>query len=269
MKILFFLSLLANVVFFLWQYQAGAFQPTEQKSLEPTLTKQKIWLLSELKQSQPVTPTRVAIVEPKMPAQPLVPTDFGVANLTQRNIFKQTEAFIQHLQKSHEVVVAAASLVPAQETRVEKPRVCYKITGFATKTVALRWSKRHAGEAFKIKEIPPVVSDYQVNYPAAELIKLKKNNVEFLKARGINDFFIIHQGELKGSISLGVFKNEMNAINTQRYFLRKGIPAKITKRYKEANVTVQFKTDLTHAQLTATLNRYAQRARPKLLSRCE
>jgi hypothetical protein len=71
MKIVFFLALLINLIFFLWQYNAGAFHHvTDDAQIAPAEPKQ-IWLLSELAQKQPATviktpipPTTLSITAP-------------------------------------------------------------------------------------------------------------------------------------------------------------------------------------------------------------
>ena len=246
MRILFFLALLANLVFFLWQYNAGGFhQSGDEGEPIPASTKQ-IWLLSELEKKPPVTAPQnisTAIISQAEKNQSPPPVPPAIAN-----------------------TVAITTISPT--TPAVKTRYCYRIKGFANKASATRWTQRHAIDTalLHIRESPPVVADYVVNYPAATSAALKKNS-DLLKERGIKKFFMLNR---KGLISLGVFKNEIRAIKAQQALIKKGINAKVSKRYQTAaTVSAQIQTKQTRTQLLATLKKYTHHPSIELLSQCE
>lgn len=263
MKNLFFLALLANLVFFLWQYNAGGFHQTADKTKLANPEPKQIWLLSELEKKPPVI---VATTH----------TSQVATNLT------APAAIITHAEKNnpqHPVAppmvntatAPAIATIPATTATVKK-FYCYQVKGFADKAAATRWTQQQAVDksSLQLKDPPPVVADYLVNYPAAATLAESKKNIDVLKTHGITDFFMINHGEFKGAISLAVFKNEARAIKAQQLFVRKGINAKVTKRYKTAaTVSARIKTEKTKPQLLVTLTGHTPKPSVELLSQCE
>lgn len=259
MKNLFFLALLANLVFFLWQYNAGSFRHMADKPEFVNPNPKQIWLESELEKKPPVT---VAAIHPS----PATTTLTAPSTVVSRPEKKPVNPPVIKT-----AAIAAATTIPAATAAV-KTFYCYQIKGFSDKAAATRWTQQQSvgTSSVQFKEIPPIVSDYVVNYPAAATLAESRKNIETLKEHGIRNFFMINHGEFKGTISLGVFKNEFRAIKAQQLIAKKGINAKITKRYKTpATVLTQLKTEQTRPQLLATLTKYMQHPRVELLSQCE
>lgn len=264
MKILFFLALLANLVFFLWHYNAGAFHHAADKTeLAAPKTKQ-IWLLSELEKKPPVNMAATHIV-------PLAANLTAPATVMTRAIKDNP----QHLVTStvvNPVQTPVSSVTTPATTAPVKTFYCYQVKGFADKTAVTHWAQQHAVDlsVLQLKETPPVVADYMVNYPAAPTIVDSKKNIALLKEHGINDFFMINHGELQGAISLGVFKAEAYAIKAQQDLIQRGIKAKVTKRYKTAaSVSAQIKTAKNKPELLAALAGQAAKPSVELLPQCE
>lgn len=258
MKILFFLTLLANLVFFLWQYNAGGFHRAEEKTEISNPEPKQIWLLSELPKKPPVT---VAAIQTPPLAAPAV----NVPQPAKNN--PQVPTLLPVLKPA---VAATASATPTTTATAVKQFYCYQIKGFSDKSAAMHWSqKAGVSMSLRFKEIPPVVADYVVNYPVPTPAKSGESG-EFLKQHGIKNFFVINHGESKGSISLGVFKSEAHAIKAQRMFIQKGINAKIAKRYKASPaVLTQLKTEQNRSQLLASLAKYTRHPKVESLSQCE
>jgi hypothetical protein len=252
MKILFFLALLTNLVFFLWQYHVGAFNhavnETEIVNPEP----KQIWLVSELKNKPPVS---VPVTQLTAPA----------TVITQAKTNNP-----QHLVTST-VLNPPQTPVPTVTTPA-KTLYCYQITGFANKTTAAQWAKQQTVDlsTLQIKETAPVVADYLVNYPPAATFSESKKNIAFLEQHGIRDFFMINQGEFKGAISLGVFRNETRAIKAQQAFMQKGVNAKVSKRYKTPPATfLELKSEKNKQQLLEALAAHTSKPSVELLSKCD
>lgn len=283
MKILFFLALLANVIFFLWLYQIGTFNHSNiEQKIDASKPKQ-ILLLSELKQ-QPTT------VAPIVQKQPAVASLIAPASVIARPAGNNP----QHLVTSTVVnpaTVSANQPAPASAptANVAKPEVitaptpavavaiapkpsyCYQIGMFNDKASAKRSAQQLIGKsAVQIKEIPPAIADYLVYFPAAANSPDGKNNAEVLREQGINDFFMINKGEFKGSLSLGVFKNEKRAIKSQQLFIEKGVQAQVAKRYKtEASFFYTAETDKTRVEILASLPKYTFKPNVKRTAHCD
>lgn len=275
MKKIFFLALLANLVFFLWQYHAGAFQhPTD--AVEFTIPKSKqILLLSEL-DKKPSAPIKVATISnPPVASTVTVPAAI---------IARKTKNPLQHLVTSTRVntIQATKARAVSQATKTKaiptatpatiavKKFYCYQVGTFASKAAATHWLQTLGKVSLRrLKQNQPMVADYLVYFPATNVAESKKN-MAMLKTQGINDFFMLNNGEFKGGISLGVFKNEAFAVHAQQVLILKGINAKVSKRYKTPpSVSAQIKTEKTKAQILAALTRQAPRLRVELLSKCE
>jgi hypothetical protein len=281
MKILFFLALLANVIFFLWLYQIGTFNHSNVEQKIDASKPKQILLLSELKQ-QPTT------VAPIVQKQPAVASLISPASV----IARPADNNPQHLVTSivvNPATVSANQPAPAPTANVGKPEVitaptpavavaiapkpsyCYQIGMFNDKASAKRSVQQVIGKsAVQIKEIPPAIADYLVYFPAAANSPDGKNNAEVLKAQGINDFFMINKGEFKGSLSLGVFKNERRAIKSQQLFIEKGVQAQVAKRYKtEANFFYTAESDKTKVEILASLPKYTFKPNVKRTAHCD
>ena len=280
MKILFFLALLANVIFFLWLYQIGTFNHSNiEQKIDASKPKQ-ILLLSELKQ-QPTT------VAPIVQKQPAVASLIAPASVIARPAGNNP----QHLVTSTVVNPATVSAnqpapasaptasvvkpdlitVPTPAVAIApKPSYCYQIGMFNDKASAKRSAQQMIGKtAVQIKEIPPAIADYLVYFPAAANSPDGKNNAEVLREQGINDFFMINKGEFKGSLSLGVFKNEKRAIKSQQLFIEKGVQAQVAKRYKtEASFFYTAETDKTRVEIVASLPKYKFKPNVKRAAHC-
>jgi hypothetical protein len=291
MKILFFLAVLANLVFFLWQYNAGAFQQPSDRA-EPLAVEKQIWLVSELEQKPAI---KVAVKSNSYPAF------VGLRSSAQPTGSKITATTLAHViaKMDHDMLAMTEfkpllkpKTVPAQATKAvaikttptavasistlkpaEKTFFCYQISTLANKSVVANWVKRQAKEITllkPIKENEPMVADYLIYYPTAGSIEKTRENIALLKEQGVTELFVIKSGEFKNAISLGVFKNQARAIRQQQNLIHQGIQAQLAKRYKSAAmVYLQIKTEKKPAQLLAMLKREVMQPKLELLSKCD
>ena len=77
-----------------------------------------------------------------------------------------------------------------------------------------------------------VISDYQVYYPAAKTTEQSLSDKAMLLSKGVQDMWKLPSGELKGSYSLGVFKDKQRANNLKEQLAEKGVRVKINQREK-------------------------------------
>jgi hypothetical protein len=74
-------------------------------------------------------------------------------------------------------------------------------------------------------------NSYVVYYPAPPSMSESFSTATLLKTRyGIKDLQVVREGEMKGSISLGVFNNERNAESAKSKFEQKGLQVQIKPR---------------------------------------
>ena len=112
-------------------------------------------------------------------------------------------------------------------------RKCYDIGPFADEVIARQWL---AGSGFSSHQIfqtdVATPSDYQVYYPAAKSAEQARINKLMLVAKGLQDSWLISDGENKGGISLGVFKEKQRATVFKSQLAERGIQAEIVQRKK-------------------------------------
>ncbi len=66
--------------------------------------------------------------------------------------------------------------------------------------------------------------------PAADTYESSEANFKMLKARGMDDIWLFQKGNLRGAISLGLFKRKEQAINVQKQFKAKNIDVELKLR---------------------------------------
>lgn len=75
-------------------------------------------------------------------------------------------------------------------------------------------------------------TSYLVYYPASATLEKSLSNADILKNNyGIRDLQVFKDGEMKGAISLGVFRSEQNALSAKNRFEQKGVQAQIKPRF--------------------------------------
>nr|WP_305907724.1 hypothetical protein [Methylomarinum sp. Ch1-1]MDP4520499.1 hypothetical protein [Methylomarinum sp. Ch1-1] len=111
---------------------------------------------------------------------------------------------------------------------------CIEIGPFANDPQMTAWLNKQGldpqrTETF-VKE-QQAISSYLVYYPAAETFAASRNNVALLEKRGIKDLWLFRKGEMKGAISLGLFKQKYRAEKFAKRMISKGIAADVSARY--------------------------------------
>lgn len=269
MKILFFLALLSNIVFFLWEFNSGV--PVADS--KPNLEKQ-ILLVSELPDNKQIEVDReqpenkeiiIAKVQldqnctnddcaPQLLIESLLAIDNG------ESIVNKEGALIDELiddvlvdidfvliqvdakniepgnQQETEIVVnnklEQAKLNSNEESLETK--LCFQVGPFKDRDTIKTWNQNNSieGDFEIVEEDRQVVDKYLVYFPAAEGFQQSKTNAQQFKKQGINDLWLFRKGELKGVISFGLFVEESRALNLQKKMMSMSINAQIKQRYK-------------------------------------
>lgn len=218
MKALFLSLCLINIVFFFWEFHKGALNPpVETHTNLPT-----ILLADELEKAR-----RGVVISKYL--------DNDAAKLQQLNVERAVGKPIAMLPAAK----------PIQKSIPKTPAVaCREIGPFANQPAANAWLAGNAlrGEFFRQEVLTP--SAYLVYYPAANNPEQTRIQKMMLNAKGITDIWVIPSGELKGALSLGLFKDQTRAVVFKNQLLQRGIQAEINERYQsQSALFVRIKGD--------------------------
>jgi hypothetical protein len=303
MKYLFFIVVLANLAFFLWELQNTGLTPQRLKNLQIDSDKKQIWLLSELK-TEPV-PAKNAetgtdhdvVAKNKAPAGLVteksrsnqktsavhisIEQDVKPKSVSSNDVTIDQKVLIESKNDSADIVlieqtddvdlakkelldtsvdqtaptsagtemsktdipevlaaeveIVKESIIPNAE-RGEKAQDCIEVGPFVDKKTTMDWfnSTFPGGKREKhifSKEIE-VVSNYLVYFPAAESDLQSKADIAMLKQKGITDLWLFRQGDLKGAISLGMFRQRSRAEKLVQIMKRKNLEVSIAERFQ-------------------------------------
>lgn len=153
------------------------------------------------------------------------------------------EALEQPRREAQSSVVAARTdddvgqVPPVEAVKAEPLSACYEAGPFENKAQLEQW-RRLSGIAAAfvslVRRDEPKITGYQVYYPAPDTFEEALANVEMLKKRGITDLWLFRKGELKGEISLGLFKNNERAEKLESQLKSQGLDVNIKPRLKNA-----------------------------------
>jgi hypothetical protein len=234
MKVLFFFLALANVAVFMWEYHQGAFS-VPQQTLEGTDSDypEQIVLLSELNSNSKIAG------EINKSATIAKSDSVGKDEIEEKP--STPESLADNLTAVSKPVLDAPVLeatpnnsekTPDKQKNESAVIACYEAGPFANNTVYQIWEKRLSGYIKPVDRDEQIVSDYLVYFPASGTLIESKANMQMLKEKGINDLYMISNGEEQGLISLGVYRREERALIMKNELLAKGINAEVKSRYK-------------------------------------
>ena len=191
-----------NLLFFFWEFHYGALQPQAQpQSNLPT-----ILLADEAERARR-----------------------GV----QISAYLEQDALsIEHRQEASAVMqlVEQAELAKAKPQSGET-QACYEFGPFSSQKDAKTWlaAQGVSGRLFYKPELVP--STYLVYATLEKDPEARRAFKQMLLAKGVSDFFIFANGELKGQMSFGVFNDMPHAIRHQQQLAESGVQAQIKERY--------------------------------------
>ena len=250
MKILFFITLLANLFFFFWQYNEGGFdKPNSSQIAQVENQSKQIQLLAEVEQIPSNNLTVTANLNP--PVQTIASAQTG--NNTEHPVFK------------------APAPKPAPVV-VPLKKQCYQIGHFATPADADNWLKQQAGlysAARKLSKNKVIGVSYQVYYPAAARLEQSRKNLQIAKSLGVREVFLIKEKPFLGDLSFGIFTEQDRALTTQRSLRAKQIYAYLRKIPKTGSlIYLRLKSEKTKSQLAPSLTSYQPKLTIETVAKC-
>jgi hypothetical protein len=207
MKYLFYLLLLGNIVFYLWESGRQPHADMERIELKLPDTGEPIRLLKELpapikKPSASTAPPEVAEISPPPPAEP--------------------------------PPVELVSPPPVKPTVDPQCRLIGPFGDSDSAHNSLDQLQSRLDGLTVVSRTDATVEGYWVLYPRAENIYAARANRKMLSDKGIRDLWLFDKGELEGSISLGVFKTRDRAETMQQQLKTKDIEVEIKPRLTRA-----------------------------------
>ena len=220
MKVVFMLLVLINVAFALWEWRSGAIDESSQITHSQT---------SLLLSDEAVRARRGAFISGFLDRQV---DDWQRDELLNTLARWQSAEYWQvaaiKLAKSQKYLpsIAAASPPKAQW-------VCHEIGPFSDLPTMKLWLKQRnlARNDSVVKEVN-VAGDFQVHLPAAKRPEQLLANKQLLINKGITDFWMVPNGEIKGALSLGVFSDYQRALNFKSQLQSNGVNAEVKQRFK-------------------------------------
>lgn len=120
---------------------------------------------------------------------------------------------------------------------------CYEFGPFPEEQAAQAWMQQHSYQAELVKKPQIVPTNFTVYYPFDKNPEQMRIAKMMLNAKGINDFWAISTGELKGALSLGVFNDLARAETFKNQLQQRGVQVEIKERGKnQLRTFVRIKT---------------------------
>lgn len=203
MRYLFFLVLLVNVIFYVWEWRTAVMKPLFLPAKESKDFEHQILLLSEI-----------------------------------QDIQKKSKSQLQEQQLSKISEPPYRDQLSPQDLKNEL--VCLEVGPFDNKDQFLEWNVKNLIKAknisFYLKDVE-IVSGYLVYYPAAETALQAEDNVAILESKGVDNLWLFKFGDMKGAISLGFYDTETRAEQIRKSLAKSGVDAKIKTHSKVKNHT--------------------------------
>ncbi len=122
-----------------------------------------------------------------------------------------------------------------QQVVLQQEPECYQVGPFQNQKKLNAWlnKRKIQDKAEIIKRLEQEFSSYLVYYPAGETYQQSKANEQLLRKKGVKNLWLFRSGEMKGIISLGLFKQKYRAERMVSNYLNKGIDVKLMKRFND------------------------------------
>lgn len=228
MKQLFLLLCLLNATFLLWQFHVGRMNPQFAAPVAPST----ILLVDEYERAKRGAEIE-QIIEQKIAHWQAAEFQWMLADLQQAHWTLQpaTMPMPKDIDQPRIDKKPADFIQPSTTPIAEK--TCFWVGPFAEETSVKKWLAKNTVHSQEVvQKSISIPTDYQVYYPAAKTPEQSRADKAMLNAKGLQDSWMIPNGELKGSYSLGVFREKWRAIDFKNQLAEKGIKAELKQRSK-------------------------------------
>ena len=203
MKLWVFIVCVLNVLFFSWELHSGAFQ-SQPQSQQPNLP--SVLLAEEAARAQR-----------------------GV----QISTYIDKDAGLMEPQQVGSAVVQLVDHSERGDSKAQglEVKTCYESGPFLGQKAAKAWLAEQgvSGRLFYKPELIP--STFLVYAPLEKDPQARRAYKQMLMDKGVTDFFIFANGELKGQMSFGVFNDMPHARRHQQQLAERGVLVQIKERY--------------------------------------
>lgn len=222
MKVLFYLLCVLNLSVLLWELREGRFEstPVNQATDGSILTVEEF---TRAKRGAEIN----AHIQQRIKRWQQTETEQMLADL--RDEHWQLQA-VPAKNKPKQPVVKAEETKPVQPPIVRK---CFETGPFDDEASLKKWLGQKALVSKQVVQRELITDiDFQVFFPAAKTPEQARLNKSMLNAKGLQDIWMIPDGENKGGFSLGVFTEKQRALLFKTQLEGQGIRAEIKQRQK-------------------------------------
>lgn len=135
-------------------------------------------------------------------------------------------------------------------TKNDAEKTCYEAGPFANAAALKKWTTKYdlKPEQSYYRESQSLIG-YQVYYPVGKEADASRNAKQLLKEKGINDMWMIAEGERHIGLSLGVFIDKGRAQQFKSQLQQRGLSAEIQERRKtQQQLFAKIHTDKAKSQ---------------------
>ncbi|MDD5036459.1 MAG: hypothetical protein PHE55_17075 [Methylococcaceae bacterium] len=240
MKYLFFLILLANIVFYLWETGVG--RQIGQDAQKVPEAGERIVLLKEIPaksepQIMPPAPqAEVSGAEPEQAAVSAAPAQDEAAPVEPAPPPPDPPADTQVAETPIASQADAADQTPNPPPPTPDS-VCYHLGPYVSpkKAIAASIALGGASRAEVVKQPTEVEAGYTVLYPPAESLQVARENLKAMQGKGFKDAWVLEKGDYRYAVSLAMFSDKERAEAAVAHFRGMGIPAELKPRMVPGN----------------------------------
>jgi len=225
MKYAFFILILANVVFFLWENNIigqGDNTAASHQELRLPHTVEQLALLSE-RSALSEKPSNTALTNPPMTEARAEQIE-GAAPVFEPGPAQKTDPPVQKRD--------AQTGSPSELTRTTESS-CFQwgpITDETRAREVLNLVKAQSDQAGLVRKPSDLTDGWWVLFPKAHDMETAKSNRKMLLEKGVTDLWLFDKGPLQGAISLGLFKTRNRAEQAQKKLTEQGIITEVVPR---------------------------------------